>query len=693
MASDITTIERDDLQYLVGKDALPDNLYVSALDFFRNATSWNKWALGALLALGVGHVLAGVIFFFAYNWNDLADMTKFAIIGGAMALSIIAWIALKLDSASAQAFGIISTVLFGVFLAVFGQVYQTPTTIYAPFVLWAILTLPFAAASKSRAHWAVWIAIFIVAVTSYVNTGIRPTASDSFANSLHVGLGAGFALLVAAYDKVITLAKGIKSPDWFRLYLIAISGAFTFVGFTEGFWGNHGGTQTLLWPAAIAIGLGLLAYLYRSCKSLASMALAGFALVTLVGQFSFKLFETGMDETLGFLLNAVWMGGVTVALAKLFQFFMARMKSVAPHAERQSALASPENDTHDTIFQISEFSSKMGLRADNIQSAITASPHKKSPWYLDLFLALSGIVAAILAGGFLGLLLWQVLGVENEIAMIALGLFVYVPTIFLRRKSRNMFARHFLNTLILAGGALALLGVAMLTEGKLPFILFGMALSGLTMYLVRDRIVEFLMALGIVGLFIYGLYDYSIPFPHIFVMLFCTVLGVIGLTRPIRDRVYNAAGAAFLLAPCVYAIFTMDFSAFSVKADISAWELWTSRIICWLILIAAVYILNKANQKTTKFTPPLMALIPLLAAAAILPIGSAAALLAILAGYILGSRALAIVGVLFQIYFLYMFYYDLGISLLNKSVLLFVSGLIFIGVWAYFRKAKPGVTS
>jgi uncharacterized membrane protein len=693
LVSDITTIERDDLQYLVGKDALPDNLYVTALDFFRNAKSWNKWALGALLALGVGHVLAGVIFFFAYNWNDLADMTKFAIIGGAMVSSIIAWIVLKLDSAPAQAFGIISTVLFGVFLAVFGQVYQTPTTIYAPFVLWAVLTLPFAAASKSRAHWAVWIAIFIVAVTSYVNAGVRPMRSDVFANGLHVGLGAGFALLVAAYDKLITLAKGIKSPDWFRLYLIAISGAFAFAGFTEAFWDNHGASKTLLWLASIGVALGLLAYLYRSRKSLASMALAGFALVTLVGQFSFKLFETGMDDTLVFLLNAVWMGGVTVALAKLFQFFIARMKSVAPQAGRQNASVKPENGADDIVFQISEFSSKMGLKADNIQSAITASPHKKSPWYLDLFLALSGIVAAILAGGFLGLLLSQVLGIENEIAMIALGLLVYVLTVFLRRKTRNMFARHFLNTLILAGGALALVGVGILTDGKLPFILIGIALSGLTMYLVRDRIVEFLMALGIVGLFIYGLYDYNLPMPHVFVMLFCTVLGVIGLTQPIRDRVYNAAGAAFLLAPCVYAIFTTDFSAFGVKADILTWELWTSRIFGWLILIAAVYMLNKANKKSMKFRPPLAALIPLLAAAAILPIGSAAALLAILAGYILGSRALAIVGVLFQIYFLYMFYYDLGISLLNKSILLFVSGLIFIGVWAYFRKAKPGVTS
>ena len=63
------------------------------------------------------------------------------------------------------------------------------------------------------------------------------------------------------------------------------------------------------------------------------------------------------------------------------------------------------------------------------------------------------------------------------------------------------------------------------------------------------------------------------------------------------------------------------------------------------------------------------------------PFGGASALLLILAGYILGYRTLAIIGVLLEIYYLYMFYYELSISLGMKSYILMAVGLVFLGIW------------
>ena len=98
------------------------------------------------------------------------------------------------------------------------------------------------------------------------------------------------------------------------------------------------------------------------------------------------------------------------------------------------------------------------------------------------------------------------------------------------------------------------------------------------------------------------------------------------------------------------------------------------------------------------YKPLLIVLVPLLIGAAAVPLGGASALLVMITGYILGSRSLAIIGTLLQIYFLYMFYYDLSLSLLNKSIILFVSGLIFLAVWVFIRRQtlevqKPGVAS
>ena len=65
---------------LVSSGMLPGQLYMKALLFFRSSKAWNSWAMGALLALGAGHLLAGIIFFFAYNWNDLSPFVKFALV-------------------------------------------------------------------------------------------------------------------------------------------------------------------------------------------------------------------------------------------------------------------------------------------------------------------------------------------------------------------------------------------------------------------------------------------------------------------------------------------------------------------------------------------------------------------------------------------------------------------------------------
>jgi len=45
-------------------------------------------------------------------------------------------------------------------------------------------------------------------------------------------------------------------------------------------------------------------------------------------------------------------------------------------------------------------------------------------------------------------------------------------------------------------------------------------------------------------------------------------------------------------------------------------------------------------------------------------------------------------GTLLQIYFLTMFYYDLSLGLLTKSIILFVSGLVFLGVWFFVRETE-----
>ena len=56
--------------------------------------------------------------------------------------------------------------------------------------------------------------------------------------------------------------------------------------------------------------------------------------------------------------------------------------------------------------------------------------------------------------------------------------------------------------------------------------------------------------------------------------------------------------------------------------------------------------------------------------------------------FVLGSRPLALLGTLLQIYFLSRYYYDLDVSLLDKSLILMAVGGLVLALWGVFIRAS-----
>lgn len=143
---------------------LPAGRHALALRQLRDDAFWARWARHALLALGLGHLLAGIVFFFAYNWADLPDMTKFAVVEAGIVIVALGALWRGLDRLDGAAALIAATVLTGVLLAVIGQVYQTGADPWQLFALWALLALPWVLVSSNAAHWLIWLVIVHVAV-------------------------------------------------------------------------------------------------------------------------------------------------------------------------------------------------------------------------------------------------------------------------------------------------------------------------------------------------------------------------------------------------------------------------------------------------------------------------------------------------------------------------------------------------
>lgn len=678
--TDIQTISLNDVPAIIESGILEDSHYLKAVSFLRNEGFWKKWAIGALLALAVGHILSGIIFFFAFNWDDMSAVMKFGVVGVGIAACLLAWVVAKLDSPAGQAFGIGATVLVGVMFAVLGQVYQTPAMIHTPFVFWAILTLPFALVSKNLAHWSVWLVILVIAVSTYANSGLRLADNDLGANRLNLVVGAGLFGALVITDKILAPRAKWARAEWFRVLLVlGIVGFITF-SFAESYWGSLSG----YWILAFALAICLIGYLYVLKPSLATLSLASFGLFTLAAQFGVKLFD---NFNVGdWFMIFLWTAFLTVGLVARFRHFVSRFKT--SHIEGDET-AGPQTTA-------AAFSKYLDLDAQRVTDILTVDAAQEQPWYMSVFLAIAGVLTAALGCGFFGTLLFITIGLKDEYIYGVVGLVIFVGAIVLRRISRSPYLQHMLNTMIIVGGLLTALGfgVELLDFDSIIGLIFILSLA--VLLLVKDPILEFMAAATMIMVVGMELYHLHAPFVESLILILSTALGVILISRPIRNHLYKAAGTAFLMAPAVLGIALVHANRWAVVADPSRFsDDLLARGISLFVLFGAVFYLNRGKGAEigqgdwmSNFNPPLIILVPLLIAAAAVPLGGASALLLIIIGYILGSRSLAIIGTLLQIYFLTMFYYDLSLGLLPKSIILFLSGLVFLGVWIFVRQHK-----
>lgn len=132
------------------------------------ARHWLQALDGVLVFFGCLLLALGVIFFFAFNWEQLH---RFAKLGLAMAaLSGFAGAVLVVASGSLayRAALLGASLATGGLLALIGQIYQTGADIWQLFAAWAVLILPWAWLSRSVACWALFWGVANLALVRYL---------------------------------------------------------------------------------------------------------------------------------------------------------------------------------------------------------------------------------------------------------------------------------------------------------------------------------------------------------------------------------------------------------------------------------------------------------------------------------------------------------------------------------------------
>jgi uncharacterized membrane protein len=128
---------------------------------------WRRFLDLMLLWMGVIFCAAGVIFFFAFNWQAMGRFAKFGLVEGLILASLLMCWRLDLNGMAGKAALLAASLLVGALLALVGQTYQTGADTWELFMVWALAIFPWVVASRFGALWLVGIALANLAVALY----------------------------------------------------------------------------------------------------------------------------------------------------------------------------------------------------------------------------------------------------------------------------------------------------------------------------------------------------------------------------------------------------------------------------------------------------------------------------------------------------------------------------------------------
>jgi uncharacterized membrane protein len=269
---------------------------------------WETWATRLLAGLATLLLLCGVIFFFAYNWHRLASMQKFLTIGTGWGLCMIgaAWFDTRRWAGELCLLG--AAVLTGVFLAVFGQVYQTGADSYQLFLGGGLFIVPLAVWGRSGALWLLWLAVANIALALAWEQVLFP-ADWLFAGKGVTALGALNVTALVLIETGRRLGLSWLSQAWLRYSVLTVAMGFLTVGMCDfilesaSYSISGTGWTPGLWGGAMVAGFLYYRFQARSLPPLAVLMLSG-CMVAILG-LAHLILDGRPDPVAVFLLLGV----------------------------------------------------------------------------------------------------------------------------------------------------------------------------------------------------------------------------------------------------------------------------------------------------------------------------------------------------------------------------------------------------
>ena len=317
-------------------------------------------------------------------------------------------------------------------------------------------------------------------------------------------------------------------------------------------------------------------------------------------------------------------------------------------------------------------------------------PH---PVYIQILTSVGGWLAAIAM-----LAAWGSFFLTDTSTGLAFpGLVGVAAGLYLRFNYAGPFVRQMAAGLIIAGQLGFAIGIGSALDGPIGFFSAALIVTALVLVLERHGYIipcSFALTLGGLAALLSDLLPALFPATGLDDALFALVCSMTGLgclffrTNGLRT---DYIGLTSLVALIVYA----EYSALKTSTAATLFgesnsgftmlQLWGGKIVVWAGMIAVAALSGPSRNRAHIALTALGSAVVF----ALLSFTSAAAFLLLFAGVSLGWRPAAIVGLVAVIWSLGRFYYDLSLSLLDKSLVLVLVGAVLIGAAYLMLKFGP----
>lgn len=316
---------------------------------------------------------------------------------------------------------------------------------------------------------------------------------------------------------------------------------------------------------------------------------------------------------------------------------------------------------------------QFGIDPAAARRAVEAAAVSDAPWYLRAATAVGAWVTAaamILAVGLSFLPAFD--GEHLAMTAAGIGIAIAAGAVALHRGSRGAFATQFAIAAALAGQALLAAGIGLEFEAMVPAAAVAMASTALLAVAIRDPELQFLSSAGTIGAVFAALLEQEVP----------QASGILAaVTLPAALPLLLRPPSGFDLRGLAWALLLAPLAAMSVPEVGGLDADWLPRAAYAGALAATLALVWHGTAPERRPVVAAGGAVAMLVGA-VAAAGIAGSLLLLALAFLLGSRMLAAVGAVAHVWFVSRFYYDLELTLLEKSGMLTGVGLLLLGLWS-----------